>query len=292
VLITIIALEVLYLNFSDILIRSEVVDFAQFEKQVQTLEAALQNENHKNNLEKENAGIDESVLNKNALIATYFIFNPNNLSIADWQRLGLSEKQIHVIKNYEAKGGKFLTKLDVKKMYCISQKQYLQLEPYISIPPYQSNSAVHDVQSTVLSFQSKIKNSKSVIVELNTADSTQLEQLKGIGAFYANAIIKLRNSLGGFVAKNQLLELWKFDESKLKLIEENITVDVTKVKKKNINILTSKELKHPYLKWNQVNAIVNYKNKHGNYRSVEEIRNTDLIDEETFLKISPYLTVE
>ena len=117
-------------------------------------------------------------------------------------------------------------------------------------------------------------------------------QLKGVGSFYAKNIVKLRNALGGFINKNQLLELWKFDDDKLKEIEKNITVDANRVKKRNINTLTAKELKHPYLSWNQANAIVYYKNKHGNYRTIEEIKKTDVIDEETYLKIAPYLTVE
>ncbi|QEK50469.1 hypothetical protein FYC62_01375 [Pedobacter aquae] len=44
-----------------------------------------------------------------------FRFNPNHLPVEDWIKLGLSEKQAHSIKKYEAKGGKFYKKEDVKK---------------------------------------------------------------------------------------------------------------------------------------------------------------------------------
>ena len=37
----------------------------------------------------------------------FFTFDPNGLSENDWKRLGLSAKQSKVIKNYEAKGGRF-----------------------------------------------------------------------------------------------------------------------------------------------------------------------------------------
>src|SRR5258708_25763131 len=49
-----------------------------------------------------------------------FPFNPNRLSMQQWEQLGLSERQANVIKHYEAKGGKFYSKDDVKKMYAIT----------------------------------------------------------------------------------------------------------------------------------------------------------------------------
>ena len=48
--------------------------------------------------------------------ANLFKFDPNNLPEEKWKELGLSERQIAVIKRYEAKGGKFYAKEDVKKM--------------------------------------------------------------------------------------------------------------------------------------------------------------------------------
>jgi competence ComEA-like helix-hairpin-helix protein len=285
VLLGIITLQLLYLTFSDKFHTPETIDFSDFKKEIEKKESVSPKEKATDNYNEE-----VLIANKTSLIntskAVYFKFNPNNLSEKDWQRLGLSEKQIRVIKNYEAKGGKFYNKEDVKKMYCISPKQYEALDSYIDIP------AIATKKVTAQPLKAEIKTYNSETIDINTADSSQLVQLKGVGSFYAKKIIKLRNSLGGFINKNQLLELWKFDDNKLKEIEKNITVDVNKVKKRNINTLTAKELKHPYLSWNQANAIVYYKNKHGNYRTIEEIKKTDVIDEETYLKIAPYLTIE
>jgi competence protein ComEA len=283
ILIGIITLQLLYLTFSHHFIKPEVVDFTAFEKQVQIIEAASKKEKAATNFNASIVEDNESAVNNDASEAILFKFDPNNLPEQEWKRLGFSEKQIRSIKNYENKGGKFFTKEDVKKMYCISPKQYAALQAYIDIPERKSKS--------VAGGGNQYQPTSTTILELNTADSSQLEQLKGIGAFYARSIIKLRNSLGGFVHREQLLELWKFDEDKLKSIQENSTIDVSKVKKKNINTFTSKELKHPYLSWNQVNSIINYRNKHGNYKAVDEIKNTDVIDEETYRKIVPYLTI-
>ena len=64
------------------------------------------------------------------------------------------------------------------------------------------------------------------------------------------------------------------------------------IKKININTATDKELKHPYLTWNQVNTLIAYRKQHGNFKNIEEIKNVGTIDADTFRKIAPYLTVQ
>ena len=296
VLFSIITLLIIYLNISNKFIETVKVDFTKFEKEIEQFNASVKliNDSLKNesqhkythlNEESREAKRPDNTVNKQP---EHFTFNPNNLSDTDWQRLGLAEKQIQTIKNYESKGGKFRYKEDVKKMYCISEKQYLSLEPYIQIPI--EKKIFKEFETT----KSSDKNPKTsfTIVELNSADSTQLTHIKGIGSFYAKTIIKYRNSLGGFVAKVQLMEMWKFDFDKFEEIEKYIILDVSQVKKININTCTAAELKHPYISWNAANGIFNYRTNHGKYKTLEEIKKTDLVDDETYRKIASYLILE
>ncbi len=283
VLLSIITILFVYLNISRFFIKPEVIDFTQFEKDIEQFNTYQERTPLLWRGAGGEANEDEGKLETFNVKEEYFIFNPNNLSSADWKRLGFSDKQIKVIKNYESKGGKFNNKNDLKKMYCISEKQYLSLEPFIQIP---------DAKKEFVNFESAKSISKNVLVEINSADSAQLVSLNGIGGFYAKAIIKYKEQLGGYYEKEQLLEIWKFDENKLKNIANKINVDTTIIKKININICEAKQLKHPYLKWNQVNAIINYRIKHGKYLSIDQIKKTDLVDELTYRKIAPYLTVK
>src|ERR1700761_4069099 len=125
-----------------------------------------------------------------------FPFNPNGLSMAQWQQLGLSGRQASIIKHYEEKGGRFYKKEDVKKIYGITDADYKRLEPYIQIP--EANAT----------FITKRKLKTGEIIELNTADSAKLTELPGIGGGHAVQIIRYRTRLGGFYSKEQLKEIY------------------------------------------------------------------------------------
>jgi competence protein ComEA len=277
VLLTIILSLLIYLMLSDKCIPHEKIDFEKFEKEIQALHAVA---------EKKDSRIHSGVINRTIAPASAtgiaperFAFNPNHLSEANWKRLGLTDKQIHSIRNYELKGGTFRKKEDVKKMYTIPPELYSSLEPYIEIPAEESQT-----------FKTKNPAPEIKIMELNSMDSVQLTTIKGIGPFFAKTIIKYRNALGGFHSKEQLMEVWKFDQEKYDAIEKYITVNGSKVKRININTCTAKELKHPYINWKIANGIINYRMKHGDFHSVDEIKKTDLLDDVTFLKIVPYLS--
>lgn len=298
ILLSIIAALVLYLNISSNFVSQEKVDFAKFDKEVKEFESVIEEKTEYSNY-SEKQSVREERLNGAETKSERFSFDPNNLSEQNWKRLGLNEKQIKSIKKYESKGGKFKTKEDVKKMYCLSEEQYETLEPFIQISSSvevtrtdeKANSFFKDgkVESTIPRNVPKVE--RLIVIELNSADSTTLTTIKGIGAFYAKNIIKHRNALGGFVSKEQLLEIWKFDQEKLSAIEKYIDIDESKIRKVNINTCEAADLKSPYIKWTVANAIVNYRKNHGKYKTVDEIKKTDLVDEETYRKIVPYLVV-
>ncbi|QJD97370.1 hypothetical protein HH214_16595 [Mucilaginibacter robiniae] len=205
-----------------------------------------------------------------------FAFNPNHLSVAKWQKLGLSDKQIAGIKHYEAKGGQFRTKADVKKMYTLTDADYSRLEPYINLPE-SSNQLGYD--------------KPTAIIEINTADSAKLTQIKGIGPAFAMHIIHYRERLGGFYRKEQLKEIFGMDEDRYQFIKSQLTINAKKITKININNIDFDNLKRfPYLSYKQMNAIIEYRKQHGNYETFEEMRNVAILDESTLHKIKPYLT--
>jgi competence ComEA-like helix-hairpin-helix protein len=209
--------------------------------------------------------------------ATYTTFDPNGLSAERWKQLGLSEKQIAVIKRFEAKGGHFYKKEDVKKMYVISPETYAKLEPYIQIPPTQ--------------FEQKFPTTKAskVRIELNTADSLALDQVSGIGPAFANRILKYRERLGGFYSLEQLKEVYGVDSAHFAQWLSQLALNTAVVRKIDINTASFEELKrHPYLSYKQINALIQYRKQHGAYASLSDLKNIPLFTDEILRKLAPY----
>jgi len=202
-------------------------------------------------------------------------FNPNQLTVQQWEQLGLSERQSAVIKHFETKGGRFYSREDLKKIYAITPGDYKRLEPYIQIP-----------ESVVTA--KKIKPGE--IIELNGADSAKLTELRGIGPSFALRIIRYRGRLGGFYHKEQLKEIFGIDSLVYAAIKDQVSVNPDKVKKININTVSFDQLRiFSYLGYKQVNAIIQYRVQHGNYNAIADLKNIAILDDKILRKIEPYL---
>lgn len=215
-----------------------------------------------------------------------FDFNPNQLAVAQWRKLGLKDYQIKVIKNYESKGGKFYKKEDLKKIYVIKAADYARLAPHLRFA-----EKVYTERSTNFQVADNLekKAAPSVIVDLNKADSAQLTEISGIGPAFASRIIKYRNRLGGFIKKEQLMEVFGLDSAKFIAIEKQVEINSKGLPKRNINNAVFEDLKRfPYLNYKQINAILQYKKQHGNYRSIADLSKVAIMNEEILRKIELY----
>jgi DNA uptake protein ComE-like DNA-binding protein len=276
-------------------------DFSSFNAIVAELEKAktmvsipAQQEAYSDN--KESASIEP----KSSAPINRFPFNPNQLSSEKWSQLGLSAKQINVIKHYEEKGGHFYKKEDLKKIYGINENLYKELEPFITLPEKNAKNDSGSKKSwepkTVLFDKQtpKVESKMSeATVELNSADTAKLKKLKGIGSGFAKRIMNYREKLGGFVSLNQLYEIWGLDSFVVKSILPQISLNTAMVRKIPLNHCNVSDLKkHPYLTYNIANNIVLYRDRHGDFSSLQDIKQAVLVNEELFRKIAPYLTLD
>lgn len=134
---------------------------------------------------------------------------------------------------------------------------------------------------------------ESVLVEINSADTTELKKIKGIGTVFAKRIVKFRDALGGFIKIEQLLEVYGFDQEKLDRISSQIILDDSQVKKLNINTASVDDLNmHPYISKKEAVAIFTRRVKTGDYTDMQEIKKVALMHDSRFVKILPYLTVK
>lgn len=236
----------------------------------------------------EDTNNDFSIANENHQ-PTLFKFNPNHLPIEDWMKLGLSERQARTIKNYESKGGQFRTKADVKKMYTVTPELYEKLAPYIQLP---ENKNAYEPQKSYQENKEYIKPSAAKVeVDIATADSAEFTKIRGIGPAFASRIVKYRNRLGGFYKKEQLMEVWGLDSAKYEQIKDQTVITLGNLKQININTCTFDEFRNfPYLSYKQMNAIINYRIQHGNYKSPEDLSKIAILNENIIQKITPYIS--
>ncbi|WEK20072.1 MAG: helix-hairpin-helix domain-containing protein [Candidatus Pedobacter colombiensis] len=219
--------------------------------------------------------------------ASLFTFDPNTISVAEWVKLGLSAKQAEAILKYRVKGGKFRKHSDLRKMYTISEQMYERLEPYIRIGNDLESSLV--LTAKVYTKRVPIK-SAPVIIEVNGADTTELDQIKGIGMTFANRIIKYRERIGGFYKKEQLMEVFGLDSVKYEEIKDQVVIDVSKLKKINVNTAELADFKnHPYIRYKQVNALIQYRKQHGNYSNIADLNKVAILNQETINRLAAYL---
>lgn len=138
------------------------------------------------------------------------------------------------------------------------------------------------------------RTEREVMLELNSADTLQLQELRGIGPGFARRIVKYREKLGGYYAVEQLMEVYGFTEALYKQVARNVTVDASKIKKLDVNNLGIAELKrHPYISFYEAKAIVEYRNSKASTHidTIDELANLpDLKENWEVIKI--YIKVE
>lgn len=232
-----------------------------------------------------------SYKNKGAL----FYFDPNTITGAEWERLGLRTKTIATIKNYLSKGGRFKKPEDLEKIYGLFPNEFERIAPYIKIEPTASVTKYNDTgNNTVKEMQTtKDYRARYSAVDINTADTTALIALPGIGSKLAARIINFRDKLGGFYKTEQVAETFGLPDSSYQKLKQYLKLENVAVRKININKASVDELKnHPYIRYTLANPIVAYRNEHGSYTKLEDLKKIMAVTYEVYNKIAPYLSVQ
>jgi DNA uptake protein ComE-like DNA-binding protein len=232
------------------------------------------------------------------------LFNPNDATFNELLNVGFDKKTAYTLIHYRVKGAKFRIKNDLKKVYGLNEALYTSLVPYINLPD-KLEPINYNKEKSAFSKSDEAESSNAYTpskrekeipfqpIEINSADTEQLITLKGVGLFYARKIIEYRTKLGGFIKKEQLLEVWGLDSDKYNVLLPQIELDKSKLTKININSVTLNQLKrHPYMSWKEANAIINYRKQHGRFNSMYDVEKIILLSDETLIKMYPYISFD
>ena len=135
------------------------------------------------------------------------------------------------------------------------------------------------------------RKDKTLLFNLNTADSLDLVQLYNIGPAFARRIIRYRTQLGGFVDKQQLWEVYGMDSVRYNDIAPHLYANPEDITRIDLNSVTLDQLKrHPYLDYYQAKAIVQLREASGPFSDIQDLLKIPIIDQETYSHIAPYLS--
>jgi DNA uptake protein ComE-like DNA-binding protein len=215
-----------------------------------------------------------------------FYFDPNTADSTQLLRLGLPAWMIRNIYRYRARGGVYRSKRDFAQTYGLTKKDYLRLEPYIRISDdYQAASTLFSKEERdTLRYPAKLKDGEYIV--LNTADTTELMKVPGIGSYYAKEIVRHGKWIGGYVSVDQLDEIKDFPQTAKKYF----VVSHPTPQRLNINKLSLQELRrHPYINYYQAKAIIDYRRLHGNIKSLQDLRFSKDFTESVIRRLKPYV---
>ena len=230
--------------------------------------------------------------------AETFPFDPNTADSTQLLRLGLQPWQVRNIYKYRAKGGIYRKKEDFARLYGLTVKDYRRLEPYIRISEDYLPAATlvresregrvgresRDVREE-RDYPLKIQEGEHVV--LNTADTTMLRRVPGIGPYYAKEIIRHGKWLGGYVSVDQLDEIEGFPQESKRFF----VIEHPAPRQLNVNKLTLQQLRrHPYINFYQAKAITDYRRLHGDIKSLQDLRFSSDFTDEDIRRLTPYVT--
>ncbi len=220
--------------------------------------------------------------------AHFFYFDPNTISAEGWKKLGVKEKTIASIQKYLSKGGRFRKPEDIKKIWGIPAPHADRLLPYVAI-----KTTAEENRSYPPYNKEVFKKREPSSIDINQADSMMLEALPGIGPKLAQRIILYRNKLGGFHSIHQVSETFGLPDSTFQRIQPLLVIGASGVQPININTADLAALKaHPYIRHQLANALIQYRQQHGSFVSVQDLKKIMLVDDVLFNKLLPYVTVD
>ena len=233
-------------------------------------------------------------------------FDPNALTAEGWEARGVPHFVAGRIVKYREAAGGFKAKAQIKKMYGLDDAVYQRLAPFMQLPDeapgrgerpdYAANRPGPDGKfqpfaATAGKFPSKPRNLKPF--DLNTADTTQLMQIRGIGAGRAKWVVKYRNQLGGYLREDQLDEVFVLRDApdlrdsirKYTFVAPGFAPQPVRVNSASFDELYP----HPYIRKGLARIIVAYRNQHGPFKTVEDLKQIPILKAEDWEKMRPYL---
>lgn len=141
-------------------------------------------------------------------------------------------------------------------------------------------------------YESKYLKKKNEPIDINTATAEQWETLSGIGPVLSKRIVKFRDGLGGFYKVDQVAETFGLPPETFELIKPLLHIK-TPQKRVSINTLSAEQLDNfRFISLKEANVIIRFRDQHGPFESIDDLRKVVILEEEQIAKLEPYISFE
>lgn len=253
-----------------------------------------------------------------------FPFDPNTADSTQLLRLGLAPWQVRAVYRYRAKHGRYHTPEDFARLPGMTNEMWQRLAPQIRIaerfryvdaeaiavsahdarrspastqrPGHEGDTAlprtahvsvavpVPAVPRDTIHFPEKYRS--LVLVDLNAADTTQLKKIPGIASYRARQIVRYRESLGGFVSVEQVMESCPLPDDVL----DWFVLSQPRPRKINLNKASVQAMrKHPYISFYQARAIYEHRQAHVTLHSLADLLQLKEFTQRDLDRLQPYV---
>lgn len=227
---------------------------------------------------------------ENRMPSRLFVFDPNTLSAAGWQQLGIRERTALTILRFRNKGGRFRRAEDLRKIWGLTAADADRLIPYVRIPDREYPGTA-EVKAERLSRVRPMPDR----VSINEATVEDWQALPGIGEVLANRIVRYRDKLGGFTSVEQVGKTYGIRDSVFNRILPLLHLDAVAPAAVglDLNTVSARQLSgQTGIPEAIAKTIVVYRKQYGPFRSVIELKKIVVLSDSLFRLIEPHVYVK
>lgn len=130
-----------------------------------------------------------------------------------------------------------------------------------------------------------------VKLDINRCDTDQIINIPQFGSKRAAKLVQYRQQLGGFYSLSQVREIYILQDVELDFLSKYFFVNQNDVQKININQIEYADLiRHPYFDAYLTKTILNYRKKHGNISTFDELQRITHAYPELMEKLKHYVS--
>ncbi|SDZ98997.1 DNA uptake protein ComE [Flavobacterium gillisiae] len=205
-------------------------------------------------------------------IVKIYPFNPNFITDYKGYKLGMSVLEIDRLLDYRKENKYVNSAKEFQSVTQISDSLLNAIAPYFKFPDWVKNKMNN---KGYVKYENKAfaKKEKVALIDINLATQEDLIKIYGIGEVISLRILKLKESLGGFVSMEQMNDVWGLSPEVVESLNSHFKVYALPLLHKiDINNASLKEISQfSYFRYALAKEIVTYRSMNGDIKNVEDL---------------------